>query len=277
MEKDSKKGTDSKHSEKSKHHKHHDKSYHRKHEKSRSLETSTSSDSREHHSHHHKHHRHHRSKSHRDFRRSHSNTSQESSYKTSLKSLPPKKHNKSDSDDSSHLHRKTHKGYKKDSDSDSESSYSYGDILDSKQTASNPGNFLGSEKIKKQELVKGKYPLIDSSDYFSMNSQFRKYLELRKHETLDELSSENQRKEFQNFVEKWNTGKLPQLIYEMSSEMDEIIEDDILSAPRMTKHKWNFTNVNKDELQKVIRTVKENSNSTDGNKELMSNPLPSKS
>ena len=81
------------------------------------------------------------------------------------------------------------------------------------------------------------------------------------HRSLDELESDKLHELFEKFVEKWNSGALPELIYNLGNSLDAT--DQRFAPPRMTKHKWLFTNVDKKALDSIIQEVKDDTSRTD--------------
>ncbi|KAL5732178.1 hypothetical protein ACHQM5_004826 [Ranunculus cassubicifolius] len=82
-------------------------------------------------------------------------------------------------------------------------------------------------KRHKRETHVG-HPELSSEDYFSKNKEFATWLKQEKKIFFSDLSSEESRKLFSDFVKKWNKGRLESQYYE-----------GISTAPR-TSHNWKI-------------------------------------
>ncbi|KAA6399650.1 MAG: hypothetical protein EZS28_004822 [Streblomastix strix] len=111
------------------------------------------------------------------------------------------------------------------------------------------------EEYEAAEVKKEK---ISKEMYYAKNKNFRVWLEERGL-WLDRIESKKQKKMFSEFVRLWNNGSLSTGSYigrRIRSEKDKQEEDDGNDGEvPMTKHKWVFRNVDKDELSRVVQEV----------------------
>mmetsp|Transcript_13542 Transcript_13542/g.18744 ORF Transcript_13542/g.18744 Transcript_13542/m.18744 type:complete len:338 (-) Transcript_13542:139-1152(-) len=97
----------------------------------------------------------------------------------------------------------------------------------------------GDREIKKLvelgKKMREKFPNwkpISKKDYFNKSTEFRVWLQARK-KFLDDLSREKTNKLFEKFTSKWNSGSLPDNLYEGINRTQ-------LESSALTKHKWSF-------------------------------------
>ncbi|KAI9001613.1 hypothetical protein BC832DRAFT_132962 [Gaertneriomyces semiglobifer] len=97
-------------------------------------------------------------------------------------------------------------------------------------------------------IVMGTRPAIDSDAYFNKSPEFQLWLSESKGVYFNDLKGSEARSYFDKFVKRWNKGKLDKKYYSGIASTD-------LQASQRTGHKWNFKNLNEDELVSVRDSV----------------------
>lgn len=105
------------------------------------------------------------------------------------------------------------------------------------------------ELTLKREMHSDDIEEIDSDDYYRKNSEFRLWLLESKEKYFDELNKEKQRKYFEKFVERWNSGSLKNKFYEG-------IRSSQIPRHDSTRHQWGFSKkLNESELESIRDSV----------------------
>uniref|UniRef100_A0A7S4F674 Nucleolar protein 56 n=1 Tax=Chrysotila carterae TaxID=13221 RepID=A0A7S4F674_CHRCT len=93
-------------------------------------------------------------------------------------------------------------------------------------------------------------PLLSEDDYFQRATEFQLWLKEARNRFLDELGSEEARKEFKKFVSTWNSGELPQKYYKGLQETS-------IAAASRTRHKWAFASTLSQADQMQLESTKD--------------------
>ena len=78
---------------------------------------------------------------------------------------------------------------------------------------------------------------ISEADYFLKTTEFQQWLHEEKRTFLDEITSEDARRNFKKFADAWNAGKLPSKYY--SGDVGGVGKAAQPAASR-TRHQWGF-------------------------------------
>ena len=81
-------------------------------------------------------------------------------------------------------------------------------------------------------------------DYFRMNPEFRDWLKDSKRIISSDISTEESKKYFKKFINRWNKGKLKSRYYKSS-------EIPFIGATTRTSHQWEFKGIDNSTLKKV--------------------------
>ncbi|KAH7815527.1 uncharacterized protein MONOS_18698 [Monocercomonoides exilis] len=120
-------------------------------------------------------------------------------------------------------------------------------------------------------LEESKSEKLSEASYFVKNANFRFWLLQKLHKSLDEMKHSQQRKYFKKFAYKWNKGLLSDDVYLCTQQLNQHGGEE--APTRLTKHKWNFKDVDKEQLEDVIFQVKQQSNSTDSESLLLGSAM----
>eukprot|EP01138_Halocafeteria_seosinensis_P002021 gb/GECG01002070.1/.p1 GENE.gb/GECG01002070.1/~~gb/GECG01002070.1/.p1 ORF type:complete len:223 (+),score=51.26 gb/GECG01002070.1/:1-669(+) len=187
-----------------------------------------------------------------DDERAHKHSSSSSKKRSSRHSSKKKKRSRSKSESSSDRSRSpSHERSKKSS--------RRGEENKNKQKKKSKSSHSTSRSRKERSTIEGEgesseatapkdVSPISRDDYFLKNPEFRVWLKKAKDIVFDDLDAAEAREYFQTFVEKWNTGKLPNRYY--SGSVDAAFEKE-----NRTRHQWNFAKkLTEDEKLKLDST-----------------------
>ncbi len=192
--------------------------------------------------------RHHRSSSHRDRKKHHNKRSSRDRNDRHEKSRQKKKskhrHNHDDDEDKKHnKHHRSNKRHK----------HHHHDDSSFRRKATKHNNITLSKLVSLGEMAsEPPQELLDTdTNYFSHNSHLRLYLFRRYGIYFEDLTSEESHDAFQEFVSKYNEGKLEAAYY---NDTKGKLPQEALDQCQRTQHKWNFkTNKVEEQSLKIVR------------------------